>query len=257
MQSHFVYRTLPWLYPLPPIDGKHGREGQPCRCNILILQKSISLWSFKHNRTCCHPLNLHGYKLTENKTKVISFGCTPSHTCSKCWRASLPCPCMAHPPSMTFQVTISQDIILWNTFQASSMLLHVAHMSTKIFPTKTSNSQPFWMSFSSANLPSSRATMLAHAFSTPTKVTEFGHPHFPVAFVEVVPLPSALALISYVPISWQSKWPHFEMATCWTLSKHPQGSHILHTCQPSYSPQRLQTLNHFEQTVHEQACHLQ
>jgi hypothetical protein len=47
------------------------------------------------------------------------------------------------------------------------------------------------------------------------------------------------------------------METCWTFSKHPQHSHILHTCQPSYSPERHHTLNHFEQTVHEQACHLQ
>jgi hypothetical protein len=25
---------------------------------------------------------------------------------------------------------------------------------------------------------------------------------------------------------------------CWTLSKHPQCSHILLTCLPTYSPQR-------------------
>jgi hypothetical protein len=90
----------------------------------------------------------------------------------------------------------------------------------------------------------------------PYKSNRIWAPALSCCFCEEVPLPSALAPISYVPISWQSKWPHFEMATCWTLSKHPQGSHILHTCQPSYSPQRNPTLNHFEQTVHEQACHL-
>ncbi len=57
-------------------------------------------------------------------------------------------------------------------------------------------------------------------------------------------MPSALACISHVPISWCSKWPHLEMESCWTLSKHPHCSHILHTCQPSYSPQRHQTDNH-------------
>jgi hypothetical protein len=53
------------------------------------------------------------------------------------------------------------------------------------------------------------------------------------------------------------QWPHFEMASCWTISKHPQCSHILHTCPLSYSPQRHQTHNEFEQAVYEQACHLQ
>jgi hypothetical protein len=37
---------------------------------------------------------------------------------------------------------------------------------------------------------------------------------------------------------WHSNWPHFEMASYWTLSKHQPHSHTLHTCQPSYSPQR-------------------
>ncbi len=35
---------------------------------------------------------------------------------------------------------------------------------------------------------------------------------------------------------WHSKRPHHMMASCWTLSKHPPGFHILHTCGPSYSP---------------------
>ncbi len=104
------------------------------------------------------------------------------------------------------------------------------------------------------HLPSSIATMLAHAFSTPTKVTESGctpsccicwnspsafWPHFRCANIMVL------------------QWPHFEMASCWTISKHPQCSHILHTCPLSYSPQRHQTHNEFEQAVYEQACHLQ
>ncbi len=47
-----------------------------------------------------------------------------------------------------------------------------------------------------------------------------------------------LAHISHLPISWQSKWSHFELASYWTFSKHFQWSHILHTCQPSYYPQK-------------------
>ncbi len=46
------------------------------------------------------------------------------------------------------------------------------------------------------------------------------------------------------------------MASCWTLSKHPQGSRILHTCQPRYSSQRDQNCNQFEWAVHELACSL-
>ncbi len=43
-------------------------------------------------------------------------------------------------------------------------------------------------------------------------------------------VPSALPHISHVTIPWQSKsWPHIKMASCGTLSKHPQCSHISHT----------------------------
>jgi hypothetical protein len=31
---------------------------------------------------------------------------------------------------------------------------------------------------------------------------------------------------------------YLEMASCWTLSKHPLCFHTLHSCQPSYTPQR-------------------
>jgi hypothetical protein len=58
---------------------------------------------------------------------------------------------------------------------------------------------------------------------------------------------SALAHISHVRISCHSKWPHLDMGSCWTLSKHqPACSHTLHSCHPSYSPQRLLNPIHFE-----------
>ncbi len=65
MHPHVVYRALPWPYSLPPVDGQHSQEGQPYRCNVPIL--SYSLWPLKHNSTCLHPRDLHGYKLTKDK----------------------------------------------------------------------------------------------------------------------------------------------------------------------------------------------
>ncbi len=93
--------------------------------------------------------------------------------------------------------------------------------------------------------PTSITITLAHAFSTPTRVTESGcTPH--VAFVGIVPVPSVLPHISHVPLSQRSKLPCCEMASCWTLSKHPPCSHILHTCQPSYSPHRHLNPTHIQ-----------
>jgi len=70
--------------------------------------------------------------------------------------------------------------------------------------------------------------------------------HLPVAFVKPFQVSSVLDCISHVPISRQSKWPHLEMASCWTLSEHPPCSHIWHTCQPGYTPQRHGPHTHFE-----------
>ncbi len=78
---------------------------------------------------------------------------------------------------MVVQVTIFQDGILLNTLQASSRLPHFAYLSTKLFPTKTSDSQPLWMSCSWTSLPSSSAPKPAHAFSNPTKVNLSGLNH--------------------------------------------------------------------------------
>jgi len=122
--------------------------------------------------SCTKPAWLHADR---RQTKVISSGCTPSsHICSKYVRASLSCPCVANPPSMEFQETTSRNGISLNTLLASSMLPHFAYMSTKLFPINTSESHPLWMICSWAHLPSSSATKLAHAFTTPTKVTESG-----------------------------------------------------------------------------------
>jgi hypothetical protein len=79
--------------------------------------------------------------------------------------------------------------------------------------------------------PSSSVTTLAHAFNTPTKVTEFDYT--PSYCICQNSSHAFYPHLVHVPISWLSKWPHFEMAFCWTFSAHPQYSNILHTCQPS------------------------
>jgi len=56
---------------------------------------------------------------------------------------------------------------------------------------------------------------------------------------------------------WQSKLLHFEMTSCWALSKLPQCSHTLHTCQPSYCPCKDLTPNHFEWPADEHTCSFQ
>ncbi len=126
------------------------------RCNVLSSQKSYILWSLKHNSTCLHPPNLHGYKLTEDKQK-------------------------------------------W--YHLAAHLLHTSIQNFRELPYHAHAWHMLWV--------------------------------------------------------WQSKWPHFKMASCWTLSRHCPCSHILHTCLPSYLPQRPPAHNLFEWSDHELSCHLQ
>ncbi len=126
---------------------------------------------------------------------------------------------------------------------ASSVLPHFAYMSTKILPTKAYESHPLSTICTWAHLPSSRATILAHAINTLTKIMIFCH----------------------TPrISWKScndfyPWPHFtcpiimaiQMTTSWdgillNTPKRLTCSHILHTCPSNYSPQRHMIPNNFE-----------
>jgi hypothetical protein len=67
-------------------------------------------------------------------TKVTRFGSKPSCcTCQNSSSAFRPWPYFTCANTMTFQVTTSQDGILLNTLQASSMLPHFAYMSTKLW----------------------------------------------------------------------------------------------------------------------------
>jgi len=148
-----------------------------------ILQKSYSLWSqgilLKTFHTlsstytstfCMHVNKLLPKKTSDSKPLLIICSWTywhsssittlahafstltkvtgSSHTssCCICWNscsAFWPCPHFRCPKIMAFQLNTSLDGILLNSLQASLMLPHFAYLSTKLLPTKTSDSQPF------------------------------------------------------------------------------------------------------------------
>ncbi len=68
------------------------------------------------------------------------------------------------PKSLHSKWTFWDSCTSLNTLWASSMLPHLAYMSTKLLPTKTSALQPLWMICSWVCLLSSIACKLAHAF---------------------------------------------------------------------------------------------
>jgi len=121
---------------------------------------------------------------------------------------------------------------------ASSMLLHVTLMSTKLLPTKTSDSKSLCLHIAAhEHICSLQAQSCWHMHSAPPKKSQSLAIHCRVAFVEIAPVNSTLTRILHVPMSWHSKRPHLKMASCWKLSKHLQCSHILHICQSSYCTQ--------------------
>ncbi len=82
----------------------------------------------------------------------------------------LPCPHCTCPNIMVIQVTTFQDGILLNTLKAPKMLPNFAYMSTKLLHTKTSDSQPLWMSCIWTSIPSSSVPKLAHALIIVSKI---------------------------------------------------------------------------------------
>jgi len=167
--------------------------------------------------------------------KVPEFGSTPS-----C------CSCPA--PSVLAHISHVPSVGAWRMLiECSTRCLHV--MSTKLVPTKTSKSHPLWMICSWAHLPSSSATRLAYAFSTTTKVDStlscWICQNASSAFCPC-------ARFTCPDIMVVPKWPHPEIATCWTLSEHPPCSpHLAYMSMKLHPPQRHhhQPHDHFELCV--------
>jgi len=65
------------------------------------------------------------------------------------------------------------------------------------------------------------------------------------------------AHVWHVLYIWHSKWPYPEMASCWTLSKHPPCSHILHAVHQATPTQRYLNPIHFQWSAHEHTYLLQ
>ncbi len=125
---------------------------------------------------------------------------------------------MEYPPSMTFQKTTSHDGILLNTLQASSMLPQ-RHVN------QASPHKDIWIPSTFNDLLMSttahfNCNYIGTCIQNPHKSNRVWLHTF-LAFVEIVEVPSSNAHILHVLIPWHSTWPHYMMASCRTLSKHP------------------------------------
>jgi len=184
------------------------QEVRPWSCNVPIWQKSCKLCSLKHYSAGLCPPNLHGNRLwpKTNKSGIIWLYTFFMHP-FKCLRASLAWPCIAYPPIMAFQSLAS----CW-TLSEHHPGFHIWHTCPPSYsPQKLPDSQTLWRIYSWAHLTLWSAPGLAHAWTAPVQNKQSLNAHLPVAFVEIVPMPVALACISHIPISWQFNWPHLNM----------------------------------------------
>ncbi len=141
----------------------------------------------------------------DRKTKVILSGCTPSHIHSKCSRASLPCPCMAHPPRMAFQETTSRDGILLNKspsiLHAPTFCIHFNQAISHKRNLLTTTLNDLLMSTPAFFKCKDTSTCIQH----PHKSDRVWLHTFLLPLLKIVPVPSSLAHISHVPIPWWSR----------------------------------------------------
>ncbi len=102
----------------------------------------------------------------------------------------------------------------------------------------------------------SSATMLAHTFNTLTKVIEF---RCTCSYCRCLNSSKAFFPCPHFtcPNVISIQVTTFRDAFCWKFSKCPLCSQALHTCQPSYSPQKHQIHNLFQWSYHEQSYLLQ
>ncbi len=157
---------------------------------------------------------------------------------------------------MAVQETTLCEGILLNTFQTSSMIRHLAYISTRLFPTNTSDSKTTLNDLFMGTLALFQCCYTSTHSAPPQKWQHLAA-LLPVAFLYIVPMPSVLALISQVLTTWHSKRLRLLRSSCWTLLQHPPCFHIWHTCQQGYCPQKRQTHNHFQQSVYEHTYPLQ
>ncbi len=183
-------------------------------------QPLSTICSSAHLPSSSAAILVHAFSTPTNMT---DSGSTPS--CCICWKSSsafCPCPHFTCPNIITFQMTTSCEGIWLNTLCKHLPCSHSLHMH----------------------------------WAPPLKGQDLAAP-LPAAFVEIVPVPSALAHISQVLISLHSKWLHHTKASYWTPCKHSPCSYILHTCQPGYYPNRHLSPTCCEWSAHEQTCPLQ
>jgi hypothetical protein len=140
---------------------------QFCRNYIVCDNWSMTAHAFIH-QTCMATSR-------QKTNKSDSFGFTSSsHIYSK---ASLPCPGMDGTSSK--YGSPSYYISRWHLVEHSLSFLNAPtlciHVNQATTCAKTSDSKSLWTTCWWTYMRFSIATMVAHAFSTPTKVTEFGH----------------------------------------------------------------------------------
>jgi hypothetical protein len=160
---------------------KYGRE-----CSVLqkLLKSLVHLEV--HTDTQQLPYHAHAWYILQ----VWHFK-RPHHMMAFCWTLS------KHPPCSWEQRHVNQaiphkDIWIPSTFNyllmSTTALFNCNYIGTCI------------------QNPHKRNWVWLHTF---------------LAFVEIVGVPSSHAHILHVLIPWHSTWPHYMMAWCRTLSKHP------------------------------------
>jgi len=123
-----------------------------------------------HEHTCTLQGQPHRHLHPALLQRLQRSGAHPPVTFQNRSSAFCPCPHFMCPNIMASQVTTFHDGLLVNTCQAASMLPHFAYMSTKLFPTKTSDSKPLWMSCSWTSLLFASASKSPHALITWTNL---------------------------------------------------------------------------------------
>jgi hypothetical protein len=118
------------LHTCQPGYSRKTSDSQP----LWIICSWVSLPSFRAT-TPAHAFS--------TPPKVTRSGCKPS-SCIHWNNSSALCPRpqFTCPNNMGFQQTTFREDILLNTLQETSILPHLAYMSTKLLPTKVTNLQP-------------------------------------------------------------------------------------------------------------------